>query len=80
MPHSGMALVGERGPELVQLPGGSQVSSAKDSAAMMGPRFNFQIDKMQVRDDTDIQRIADALYQRTEDAMRRRGIPALAFR
>jgi len=79
MPHSGMALVGERGPELVQLPGGSQVTNAKDSAAMLGPSFNFRIDKMQVRDDTDIQRIADALYQRTEDAMRRRGIPAMGF-
>jgi hypothetical protein len=33
----GLALVGERGPELAALPGGTRVSSATDTASMMAP-------------------------------------------
>jgi hypothetical protein len=33
---SGMALVGERGPELVNLPNGSMVRSTEDSARLLG--------------------------------------------
>lgn len=36
MARSGMALVGEQGPELVNLPGGSYVHDADSTAAMMG--------------------------------------------
>ena len=36
MPYTGMAMVGEQGPELVKLPGGSQVYSNSQSKAMTG--------------------------------------------
>lgn len=38
-PRSGLTLVGERGPELVNLPAGSYVNPAMSSAAMMQPRI-----------------------------------------
>lgn len=36
MRQSGLAIVGEQGPELVHLPAGARVSSARDTAAAMG--------------------------------------------
>lgn len=39
----GMALVGEQGPELVNLPGGSDVYSNSDTMGMMGGKVSFEI-------------------------------------
>lgn len=39
-PEGGLTLVGERGPELVNLPAGSYVNTAKMSGAMMGQRVS----------------------------------------
>ena len=39
----GMALVGERGPELVNLPRGSQVVPAAQTSAMLGGRQNVEV-------------------------------------
>jgi len=39
-PEGGLTLVGERGPELVNLPAGSYVNTAKMSGAMMGQRIS----------------------------------------
>lgn len=38
MAHRGMALVGEKGPELVELPGGSRVRSNEETAALLSGR------------------------------------------
>lgn len=59
----GLAMVGELGPELVQLPGGSSVHSNKDSKDMVGgsrgQNVNIYIDK--VRDYQDVQAIGREL-------------------
>ncbi|MFC9591524.1 hypothetical protein ACFTUC_17260 [Streptomyces sp. NPDC056944] len=39
----GVALVGEKGPELVNFKGGERVFNAKDTAGMMGPRYEIHI-------------------------------------
>lgn len=39
----GVALVGERGPELVNFRGGESVRNAKDTAELMGPRYEIHI-------------------------------------
>ena len=39
----GMALVGERGPEIVDLPGGSSVYTNSESMGMMGGKVEFEI-------------------------------------
>lgn len=51
----GMALVGERGPEIVNLPSGSDVYSNEKSRKMVGGNVNVYIDK--VRDYQDVQAI-----------------------
>jgi hypothetical protein len=41
IPTTQLALVGERGPELVTLPGGSYVSNAQDTKQMLGKTYQF---------------------------------------
>lgn len=54
----GMALVGERGPELVNLPRGSDVFSNRDSQGMLGGNgFEINIAQVIVRDQSDIESI-----------------------
>jgi TP901 family phage tail tape measure protein len=75
-PYNGLALVGEEGPELVYLPKGAQVFTAKETKQMLStPKqannlnsreksemaINISIANMQVRDETDIQKLAREL-------------------
>jgi phage-related tail protein len=39
----GMAMVGERGPELINFGGGERVYSAKDTAGMVGPKYEIHV-------------------------------------
>ncbi|MFF8629687.1 transglycosylase SLT domain-containing protein [Streptomyces werraensis] len=39
----GVALVGERGPELINFRGGERVHNAKETAAMVGPRYEIHV-------------------------------------
>ena len=57
----GLALVGEEGPELVNLPGGSDVYSASQTKSMLAPA-PITIENMIVRSDQDIKLIAKELY------------------
>ena len=43
MPDTGLALVGEQGPELIQLPGGSNVTPLSGSNAISGPPSGMSI-------------------------------------
>lgn len=65
----GMALVGERGPEIVSLPRGSRVTPNRDSQKMMSKSIivNKLADKIIVREEADIDRIATALARKLED-------------
>lgn len=54
----GWAVVGERGPELVNLPGGSDVYSNNDSRGMMGgSSIEINIQNLTIRDKSDIESI-----------------------
>lgn len=73
MPATGWAMVGEQGPELVQLPGGSRVHSTADSAGMMsGSTTNLTVNfgRDSVRSDEDIaeieRRLADLVGRRLQ--------------
>lgn len=65
----GLALVGERGPELLRLPAGSQVYPTGVSQSMMqsarggGDTYNITIDAKSVREFNDIVRIARSARQ-----------------
>lgn len=65
----GLALVGERGPELLRLPTGSQVYPTGVSQSMMqsarggGDTYNITIDAKSVREFNDIVRIAKSARQ-----------------
>ena len=67
----GWTTVGEHGPELVSLPAGSRILSNGASQGQMqtaGVPVNIHIDHMEVRDDKDIDRIAEELAKRIEEA------------
>jgi phage-related protein len=58
----GMAVVGENGPELVNLPRGSSVFSNSQSRGMFGGGVN--VEHMEVRSDTDVRLVARELAMR----------------
>jgi hypothetical protein len=64
--RGGMAIVGERGPELLNLPRGSQVIPNKQTEAMMGQTLNFEGmfagAIFNVRSDNDTKLIAREIY------------------
>jgi TP901 family phage tail tape measure protein len=47
MARSGLAIVGEQGPELVHLPAGSRVDNAETTAGKIGPTFNAPLINVQ---------------------------------
>ena len=60
--HSGgLAIVGERGAELVSLPAGARVHSNKDSKAMMGNTININVSGSMGTSDAELRRLADKL-------------------
>lgn len=58
--RGGLTWVGESGPELVGLPGGSRIYSAQDSRALGGDTFYITIDAASVREFNDIVEMAQA--------------------
>lgn len=48
--RGGLTWVGERGPEIVELPQGSRIHSAEDSRSMGGDTFNFNINASDIND------------------------------
>lgn len=66
----GWTQVGEHGPELVNLPGGSKIFSNQTSSQMVsgGRSVNVHIDHMEVRSEEDIDRVAEKLAKKIEEA------------
>jgi hypothetical protein len=58
--RGGLTWVGEAGPELVSLPGGSQILNAQDSRSFGGDTFYITIDSASVREFNDIVEIAQS--------------------
>lgn len=72
--RGGYAIVGEQGPELVQLPRGSKVYPNNETMSMLGGAISINIQNMTVRDDTDIEKISRELYTLIERSKRSRGL------
>jgi phage-related minor tail protein len=70
----GYAIVGEQGPELVELPRGSKVYPNSQTQNMLGNTIAINIQNMTVRDDSDIQKISRELYLMIERSKRSRGL------
>lgn len=71
--RGGYAIVGEQGPELVQLPRGSKVYPNTETMGMLGGNISINIQNMTVRNDTDIEKISRELYALIERSKRSRG-------
>lgn len=74
----GLAWVGEQGPELIELPRGTRVYSNKESMAMMNGNNivnnHFNISEMIIRNDNDIKRVAQELYNLQQKNSRSKGL------
>ena len=83
--NSGIAVVGERGPELVNLPAGARVSSNRDSAAMMGGRttinnhITVQVTGRVGANDTEIRDIANKVAKEINSRMNRTATSVVKF-
>ncbi|MFA5187190.1 MAG: hypothetical protein WC551_11995 [Patescibacteria group bacterium] len=74
MPRTGLAMVGEMGPELVRLPGGSQVSSAADTRRALGDvTLNVSLNGTTIREEADVSRIAREMARLVERSLMRHG-------
>jgi hypothetical protein len=67
----GMAVVGERGPELVSLPAGSRVYSNSDSRRMSGNTINVHVNGRVGASDSEIRDIADKVAREINMRMNR---------
>ncbi len=70
--RGGYTVVGETGPEIVDLPGGSKVYSNSASQGMLAGAggyggINIRIDKMEVRSEDDIDRIAQKIVEKIDE-------------
>ena len=66
----GLAIVGERGPELVNLPRGSRVYSNAESRRMAGGvslNISKIADTVNIREDSDIDKLAAAIALQMEN-------------
>lgn len=67
--QGGWTTVGEHGPELLNLPSGSKILSNSQSQKAGGRRnININIEKMEVRNDQDVQAVAEAIVKKIEEA------------
>lgn len=68
--RGGWSTVGEHGPELVKLPAGSKVMSHSESsqAGRGNKQYAINIEHMEVREEADIERVAEALARKLEEA------------
>jgi hypothetical protein len=83
IPRSGLALVGERGPELVNLPRGSRVHSARETREMVRGgagdtstpvTINISMGGVAVREEADVGRIARQLGRLIDSRLVARGM------
>lgn len=76
MQRAGLALVGERGPELVRLPAQARVYSNAQSKAMasgLGGGVTVNVSSLVVREEADVERVARALSREIRRGMVARG-------
>lgn len=67
--RGGWTTVGEHGPELLNLPAGSKVMTNSETRQAGGQRsFQINIEHMEVRSDSDIERVADEIVKKLEEA------------
>ena len=69
--QGGWTTVGEHGPELLNLPAGSKILSSQQSTSAAGKGtspINIHIDRMEVRDEADIEKVASELARKIEEA------------
>ena len=66
----GWTQVGEHGPELMRLPAGTKIKSNSDSRGMgsSDKKYAFHIEHLEVRNDADVDLIADAIVKKLEEA------------
>lgn len=66
----GWTEVGEHGPELMKLPSGTQIksNSASQNLSQGGNSYNINIEKMEVRKENDIDKIAAEIVKKIEEA------------
>ena len=79
---SGIAVVGERGPELVNLPAGARVRSNRDSAAMMGGVTNnitVQVTGRVGANDSEIRDIANKVAREINTRINRTSTSVVKF-
>lgn len=71
----GLAVVGERGPELVELPGGSTVHSNQESMGMMGGNttINVNLSGIHTRSRSDVRELGKEFIGAVNDELRARG-------
>jgi len=70
-PYSGTFLVGERGPELVSLPGNSKVFNNADTSRMMSPTININVTGRVGASDSELNDIARKIGQKINIEMNR---------
>ncbi len=67
--RGGWTTVGEHGPELLNLPAGSKILPNSETLQTGGQKkFQINIEHMEVRSDSDIERVADEIVKRLEEA------------
>ena len=76
-PYSGTFLVGERGPELVSLPGNSRVFNNSDTSRMMSPTININVTGRVGASDTELNDIARKIGQKINIEMNRYNLSGL---
>ena len=69
--NSGTFLVGERGPELVSLPGNTRVFNNSDTSRMMSPTININVTGRVGASDTELNDIARKIGQKINTQMNR---------
>ncbi len=78
MGKTGLALVGERGPELLALAGGTRVFNNHETKRILNsaPTVNTHVslNGAVIREQADIGRLANAITKKTIDALRERGL------
>ena len=70
MCSSDLTTVGEHGPELMNLPAGTKILSNQASKTMQqgDKKISINVEHMEVRSDADIQRVAEELAKKLEEA------------
>lgn len=65
----GWTTVGEHGPELMHLPTGSKIMTNSQSVQAGGNKqYHINIEHMEVREESDIEKLAELLARKLEEA------------